>query len=352
MRFKTFAFLCLVSASAIALRIDAGYVFQDGKFIDSACLPTMPAADHFNAGVAALEACDWSEAVINFAVLTCNCPNSPYGQEALYCLGVAYYNLDELDLANCSFSEYLQVKNNPKYFEEAIEYKFAIAEKLRCGARRRFLGSKKFPKWASGKTMALKIYDEVIAALPSHELAARALYSKGCLLWYIKDYRPSVEAFQMLIRRFPKHELTPECFVLINKVYLDQSQYEFQNPDILAFSELNLRRFQHDFPREERILEAAADVLAIKEVYAQGLYNTGCFYQKIQKPIAAIIYYQNAIKQFPDTCVAQLCREHLAILAPGWLPPEESPSNPEEPGEDLSEIPDVTDSEDFNDETP
>lgn len=167
-----------------------------------------------------------------------------------------------------------------------------------------------------GRTLALKIYDEVIAALPSNDLAARALYAKGCLHWQIKEYRRAIEDFQLVIRRFPKHELAPESYVAISSIFVDQSQTEFQNPDILSFAEINLRRFKQEFPREQRIVDVEQDLASIKEFYAQGLYDTGRFYERIHKPCASIIYYKNAIKQFPDTNVAKCARERLNILMP------------------------------------
>ena len=127
------------------------------------------------------------------------------------------------------------------------------------------------------------------------------------------------DSFQLLIRRFPKHELAPECYLYISKIYLEQSWYEYQNPDILAFAEINYRRFEKDFPREERLCEIQADLVAIKEIYAAGLYETGNFYERVRRPRAAVIYYHDAIHQFPDTCVAELCRERLDCLDPNYV---------------------------------
>ena len=159
------------------------------------------------------------------------------------------------------------------HFQDAIQYKFAIAEKLANGSKTRLLGTKHMPKWGSGRTLSVKVYDEVVAALPSNDLAARALFSKACILWDHKEYRPAIENFQLVIKRFPKHELVPESYVSISKIFVEQSFNEFQNPDILTFTEINLRRFKLDFPREERIAEVEKDIATIKEYYAQGLYD-------------------------------------------------------------------------------
>lgn len=320
MKFKNFyalGIVCLGLTTAGTFSyspLEAAFTLQDGKLVNVEKAATMTAEEHFKAGIKALEARDWEAANQQFSIVTYNFPNTSFGQEGFYYLGNALYQLQEYDFANEAFSTYLKVKSNPKFFKQAIEYKFVIAERFRNGATRRFFGTKQLPKWASGKSMALDIYDEVIAAMPSNEIAARALYAKAGMLWEMKNYRESVEAYQMLIKRFPKNELTPESYVNITKVYLDQSRFEFQNPDILAFAQINLRRFKQSFPAEERLAEAERDVLLIKEVYARGLYDTGQFYERIQQPKASLLYYHNAISQFPDTSTAELCRERLGCL--------------------------------------
>lgn len=316
-------FLCF---SLLFSSLEAAYTIKNGWIVDASEIATLPVADHYALGMQAMETLDWNEACRQFRIITVNFPTSAYGQEGFYYLGMCYFHLDEYDFANEAFSSYLKCVNNPRFFQESVQYKFQIAEKFKAGAKRRILGTKKLPKWASGASLALKIYDEVIAAVPSNELAARALISKGCQQWEMKDYKDAIEAFQMVIRRFPKSELAPECYLLITKVFLDQSQYEFQNPDLLAFAQINLRKFKQDFPREERLAEAEDDVLSIKEVYAQGLYETGQFYERTNKPRASIIYYYNAIRQFPDTHIAELCRQRLAILEKGKLESQTQPS--------------------------
>lgn len=307
-----------------AFHAEAAYTLKKGKIVNVEYIASYSAQEHFSLGCNAVESQDWQEALKQFRIVITNFPTTVYGQEANYYEGVCYYHLKELDFANECFTLYLKSQSNPRYFQETIEFKYAIAEQLAEGAKRRFFGTKKLPKWACGKDLALKIYDEVAAAVPSHEIAARALVSKGCLLWKMRDYRSSTEAFQLVIRRFPKHELTPECYLFISRVFIDQCRIEFQNPDILAFAQINLRKFKQDFPREERICEVEKNVQVIKEIYAKGLYDTGRFYERTCKPAASIIYYKNTILQFPDTCVAELCRTRLLCLDPEFSEDEAS----------------------------
>lgn len=332
-----------VCATLALCSVDGGITIQNGRIVDADLVATMPVEGHFNAGLGATECEDWSTAAKHFAIVTQNFPGTICAHESFYYLGIAYYYLEELDFSNDAFTEYLKGKQHPKYFIEAMQYKFNIAEQFRNGARRRFFGTKQLPKWATGRTLAISIYDDIIIALPCHELAVRALFAKGQLLWALQNYKESVESFKMITRRFPKHELAPESYLMMMAVYYEQSKTEFQNPDILAFAQITLRKFKHDFPREERIDCAEEYLLAIKEIYAQGLFDTGVFYERTCKPVAAAIYYQNAANLFPETQVAVWCQYHIERLQQEGvnicLPTKALTENSEEDNDDeLSDV--------------
>lgn len=299
-----------------ASEVNAAFVFRNGKLMSANEIVSFNEKEHYESGQKAMENSDWYESAKHFSIITSNFSQSEYYADSVYYLGISYFHQAEYDFANETFNAYLKGQNTPKYFEEAIGYKFEIAERLKAGALCRFFGSKKLPKWAPGKDLATQIYDEVISALPCHEYAARSLFAKGSLCFNEKEYREAVDAYQTLIRRFPKHELAPDAYLAIHEIYLDQSESEVQNPDLLALAQITLRNFKLDFPRDERIAIAEKKVQYIQEIYARGLYETGQFYERTSRPQASIIYYLKAIKQFPETYIAKLCQNRLSVLQP------------------------------------
>lgn len=295
--------------------VEAGYTLHKGKLVKSECVPIYSGQAHYSLACEALNAENWDEAAFHFNIIVLNFANEPYFNEAQFYLGVAYFYEGEYEFANQAFTDYLNCKNNPRCFEDAISYKLQIANCFRCGAKRRFFGTRMLPKWAPAGALALEIYDEVITALPCHNFAAESLYAKGYMLWEEQDFRASVESFQILIRRFPKHELAPAAYLCISAVYLDLAETEFQNPDILALAEINLKKFQRDFPKDESLCEAEDAVQSIKECFAKGLWETGQFYERTHKPAASALFYASAIRQFPDTAFAAWCRHRLSVVA-------------------------------------
>jgi outer membrane protein assembly factor BamD (BamD/ComL family) len=269
---------------------------------------------HYNLACEAYGEQEWKRAAVEFEKVIFYFPNSTEAAKAYYYLGICQFYKKEFDSANAAFNGYLKSSEQPEFFEDVIKYKFCIAEHLRQGYRKRLFDNRYCPKIESGTDLALTIYDEVIAALPYCDLSAQALFAKAELLKKTREYREAVETYQTLIRRFPKHEVIPACYLGIQDAYCQQSRHEFQSPELIALAELNARRFRDEFPRDERVAIADHLVSCVKEAYAQEFCKTGLYFERKQKPAAAAIYFQSAIEEFPKTQVAQFCRGRLRTL--------------------------------------
>ncbi|MCI0381724.1 MAG: outer membrane protein assembly factor BamD [Chlamydiae bacterium] len=292
----------------------AGYAIRDGKLIKQKIVATKSVQEHYSLLLEALEKKDWKELIFQAQIIRKDFSDTPFAQDVYYYLGVAYFNLDELASANKYFTMYLKRQTTPKYFEEAISYKFEIADKFQKGARKHLLGVKVLPKWIPAREEAVEIYDEVISSLPHHDLAARALFGKAYLLLKEEEYPSSIETFQTLIRRFPKHPLAVESFIGIGKVYLYQCENEYPDPDFLDLATINLDKFRENFPGEEKISMAEENLYKMREIYAEHLFETAYFFQRTKKPQAALIYYSKILRTYPDTNIASRAQMQIDTL--------------------------------------
>ncbi|MFV0339502.1 MAG: hypothetical protein ACK5MA_02570 [Parachlamydiaceae bacterium] len=306
--------ICILSLLLMTCSLEGAYVLKGGKLVNKQFVPIYTAERHYEIAVEAYDCEDYEQAAINFNVIVLNFSTSPLYHDSLFFLGVAEFYQGEYDIANDALSSYLQCQSNPRYFEEALRFKLEIADQFSCGAKKRFFGTKLLPKWAPAGDLAVQIYDEVIAALPCHPYAAYALECKAVLEWRAYNCREAIDAYSQIIRRFPKEEITPTAYVCIGQLYLNWAEQEINNPDLLALAEINYRRFQSEFPKEERLEEVAENVQQIKELYAKGLFDTAQFYERIEQPCASVLYYRSTIQKFPDTCYAKCSRHRLEVL--------------------------------------
>ncbi|NRA89677.1 MAG: outer membrane protein assembly factor BamD [Simkaniaceae bacterium] len=257
---------------------------------------------------------DWQNLAWRCQDLIADFSTSPFAREAYYYLGVAYFKLGELENSNHAFSDYLKVELSPKFFDQVMRYKFEIAKAFDEGAKVHLFGWNKMPKWIPAYDEALAIYDEVITTLPRDDLSAQSLYRKGAILLRIDEYKKSIDAFQTLIRRFPKHPLSVEAYIGICEVYLSECDKDFPDTNKLELAEINLRNFRNHFPGEPRIAEAEKKLMGMKDHLAQDLLEIAEFYERTKKKKAAAIYYATILKKYPDTKAATKSEKRLKVL--------------------------------------
>lgn len=273
------------------------------------------AYDYYHLILTCYQEQNWKGVLQYAKALLANYEDSPFNAEACYYKGVAFFHLADYDMANVSLGQYLKCETTPKYFEEALEYKYKIGEKFYEGARKHILGLEKLPKVVPAKDEALEIFEQIITTLPRHDLTARSLYKKGAVLTDFEDYKPSVEAFQVLIRRFPKHFLAPQAFLGIQKVYLKQAQLEFPDPDVLELAYINIQRFKESFPTDQRIEEAKKMLSLMQDCFAKELFETASFYERTKKYEAALLYHGSVIAQYPESSYATRSQKQMQILS-------------------------------------
>lgn len=257
---------------------------------------------------------DFSKTVLNSYALLRYYPNSILCDEVLYLRAMSFYRLGDFDLANEAFSKYLSSHFTIKHFEEAIQYKYQIAEKFAKGKRKHLFGQARLPKWLRAREDALQIYDEIIATMPRSEIAAKSLFAKAKLLVYLESYKEGIEAYQELIKQFPKHVLATDSFVEIAEAFLRQCRREFPDPNFIELAEINLRKFRGEFPGDERVDQLQARLELMKEHFAQDLYKNGQYFEKKKKDKAAFLYYLSVIQKYPTTKVAERAINRIAYL--------------------------------------
>ncbi len=269
------------------------------------------AEEEFQLAKQSWKAGDYNGALLSFEAIWNNYPRSPLAPESIFRAAKCLIRLQELEAANEKLSLYLRSQGAPTYFKEAIQDKFQIAEKFSEGFGKPIFGVRYLPKWLGGETLALEIYDEIATILPSDPIAAKSLFSKGLLLKKVGQWKESVDAFYNLIRRFPHDPLAADAYVQSNEVFLVQCVIEIQNPDILGMARVNLKRFEADFPNDERIEIVQKGVEKVEETYAEALFEAGMLYERKGEPRSAELYYKNTLHLFPETKVAKLSELRL-----------------------------------------
>lgn len=306
MRFKKSLILFIFLINTLIITTSA-------KKLDSE--KVISASEYYSLASSSFEKLQWQKVIYFSKHLVHKYPKSPFTKDALFFIGVAYFNIKDFEKSNRYFSRYLKDDFSPKYFEESMHYKFLIAENYKKGERKRMLGLSKGPKIVNSLEDALSLYDEIISSMPTSDLAIKAMFGKGELLYKDEEYKDSVATFEKLIDKFPTSDLAVNSFIEIGKVYLKQTTYKTQDSDVLDLAMLNLNKLKETYPSEKQKIKALNYiVLQMQELFANGLLEMAVFYEHTKKTDAANLYYQRIINTFPNTKVSYIAKQNYAKL--------------------------------------
>ncbi|MBP9841478.1 MAG: outer membrane protein assembly factor BamD [Simkaniaceae bacterium] len=294
----------------------ASYIIEDPNYNPYALAGSVapPLEDIYRRVVEAYQAQDWETVKKEGQCLLRYYPQSPFVDDVYFYMGTSLYKLRTFDKSDIFISKYLTTEGVSKHFEEAMLIKYKIARSYQNGKLKPCFGFRPLPNLLGAKEDALGIYDEIIALMPRHDLAAESLYYKGRLLLSGKNYKDSIESFQTLIRRFPKNSLAVDGYISIFDVYLTRAKKEYADPDLLDLALLNQRQFEQHFPTEGRLEEGEVKIQELQEVLARDLMKVANFYKKSKKTDAIKLYYSAIVERYPDTLCAQEAKQLLLTL--------------------------------------
>jgi tetratricopeptide (TPR) repeat protein len=191
-----------------------------------------------------------------------------------------------------------------------------LAEALRGGGIKVYRCCRSYqPYWERGEYLAAKIYSHIALIVPSSDLAARSLSAKGELLIRLGYFQEAIQTYQFLLRRFPNAKaLASDAYCNIVYAYLGRACEERENPDLLPLAKLTCEAFKRRFPNDERMVEVEFYLSQLEELCASCLYDMGVFYEEIESPRSAFLYYNTCMRRFPNAKMASRCFKKLSTL--------------------------------------
>ncbi|MBU1146749.1 MAG: outer membrane protein assembly factor BamD [Candidatus Omnitrophica bacterium] len=218
--------------------------------------------------------------------------------------------MEELDKPYEAFKAYQKVIDLYPYtdfVDEVIEREFKIGNMFLSGKKMQILGPLKMP----AKDKAIEIFKAVAETSPYGKYAVQAVFKTGQAYKDIADYDSAIMSFKEVIDKYPDSELVDtaryqlaECSKLLSL----KPEYD-QTPTIAAREEFE--DFIEKYPESEMSEDAREIVDKLKNREAENTYKVAQFYESRRMNESAMIYYEDIIRNYPDTQWAKKAQERL-----------------------------------------
>jgi outer membrane protein assembly factor BamD len=254
----------------------------------------------------------YKEALAAYRALARRWPLSIYTGEAQFKIGLMQEKM--ADFWNAYKSYQVVVKKHPgsQFFELAIERMFAIGNLYLSGEPQRLWKIPLLP--SMDKTV--EIYDAVIKAAPYGKMAPAAYFQMGQARERQGKWSDAITAYTTILDKYPGSEYADDAQYQIGYAWFKAaSQPEYDQSagekSIEAFEDFLVR-----YPRSEKVAQAREHIESLRGRITQGAFNIARFYENQKNHKAAFIYYNEVVRQSPDSAQGREAKERIEFLRP------------------------------------
>jgi outer membrane protein assembly factor BamD len=255
------------------------------------------AAELFQIGQAAEKEGNIKRAIKAYKSLVRRHPKDALAPSALYRSAQLQEQLHNYTPAAEAFLQLVERYPTSPNFEPAIEAQFRIGEIYLNGKKLKVLGI----PIASALDRAVTIFANVVRTAPYGEYTARAQFDIGLAREKQGANDAALQAYQAVVDKFPNEPIAVDAQYQIGYIWFTASQTGTKDAAAAANAKTAFQDFLFHYPKSEKAAQARANLEILEHKQTANSYKVAKFYDKQKYYRAAVIYYNEVIRQQPGS---------------------------------------------------
>src|SRR5919198_2071326 len=255
------------------------------------------AAELFQVGQAAEKEGNTKRAIRAYKSLVKRHPRDKMAAEALYRAAQLQEQHRQYFAAAGSFGQLVEKYPASPHFEEAIEAQFRVGEIYLNGKKLRVLG---IPV-ASALDRAVTIFANVVRTAPYGKYTARAQFDIGLAREKQGANDAAIQAYQAVVDKFPNEPVAVDAQYQIGYIWFNAAQLGTKDAAAAANAKTAFQDFLFHYPKSEKAAQARKNLDILEHKQTANSYKVAKFYDKQKYYRAAVIYYNEVIRQQPGS---------------------------------------------------
>ena len=206
----------------------------------------------------------------------------------------------------------LVVTNYPTspHFNESIEAQFRIGEMYLAGKKLKVLG---IPLTTS-MDRAVDIFAAVIRTAPYGKYTARAQFDIGLAREKQAANDAAIQAYQAVIEKFPNDPVAADAQYQIGYIWFTSSRGGTKDIAATNNSRTAFQDFLFRYPNSEKAAQARANLQILEHKTLNSAFSVARYYDKMKAYRAAVIYYNEVIRQQPGSAESEKAKKRIDQL--------------------------------------
>ncbi|HYR22863.1 MAG TPA: outer membrane protein assembly factor BamD [Chthoniobacterales bacterium] len=198
---------------------------------------------------------------------------------------------------------------NP-HFNEAIEAQFRIGEMYLAGKKLKLLGI----PFATSMDRAVEIFAAVIRTAPYGKYTARAQFDIGLARQKQGANDAAIQAYQAVIDKFPNDPIAADAQYQIGYIWFTATKGGTKDIAATNNARTAFQDFLFRYPNSEKTAQARANVQQLEHKTTTSSFDVARYYDKQKAYRAAVIYYNEVIRQQPGSTESQRAQKRIDQL--------------------------------------
>ncbi len=204
------------------------------------------------------------------------------------------------------------VEKYPKspHFDEAIEAQFRIGEMYLNGEKIKFLG---IPMKVS-RDRSIQIFAAIVRTAPYGKYTARAQFDIGLSTEKQGDTDLAVQAYQAVVEKYPNDPIAADAQYQIGYIWFKASRTGVRDPKAASNAKTGFEDFLFRYPKSEKAAQARENLKLLEVKQTASAFEIAKFYDKQKAYGAAVIYYNDVIRQQPGSAEGDRAKKRVDQL--------------------------------------
>ena len=255
------------------------------------------AAQLYQVGQDAEKSGDSKRAIRAYKSLVKRHPKDALAPTALYRAAQLQEQTRQLTPAADSYLQLVERYPSSAHFNDAIEGQFRVGEIYLNGKKLRVLGI----PLASALDRAVTIFANVVRTAPYERYTARAQFDIGLAREKQGANDAAVQAYQAVVDKFPNEPIAVDAQYQIGYIWFTASQLGTNDAAAAANAKTAFQDFLFHYPKSEKAAQARKNLDILEHKQTSNSYKVAKFYDKQKYYRAAVIYYNEVIRQQPGS---------------------------------------------------
>ena len=196
------------------------------------------------------------------------------------------------------------------HFNEAIEGQFRIGEMYLAGKKLKLLGI----PMATSMDRAVEIFAAVIRTAPYGKYTARAQFDIGLAREKQHANDAALQAYAAVIDKFPNDPVAADAQYQIGYIWFMASRSGVKDLAATNNARTAFQDFLFRYPNSEKAAQARANLQQLEHKSTSRSFDVARYYDKMKAYRAAVIYYNEVIRQQPGSAESEKAKKRIDQL--------------------------------------